>query len=134
MPINGSSIMEGATGITVTSGTAKTYSQSGLKVVNGINVIDSSVASVTTRPSMTFKSNPAVVDSRTGKWGRETREAIATRPKVLVDGSQEFPAIRVKANFHPEMTQAEILALRLHACQMIMDGDYDAFWYTGALA
>ena len=132
MPINGSSIMEGATGITITAGSAKTYTQSGLKVSNGINVIDASVASVTTRPSMTFKSNPATVDSKTGKWGRESREAIATRPKVLTDLSQEFPAIRVKANLHPEMTQAEIFALRIMACQMIMDSDFDSFWNTGS--
>lgn len=134
MPINGSSIQEGATGITVTAGSAKTYTQSGLKVVNGINVIDASVASVATRPNMTFKSNPAVVDSKTGKWGRESREATATRPKVLTDGSQEFPSMRVKANLHPEMTQAEILALRLQTCQMIMDADFDSFWYTGSQA
>lgn len=132
MSIIGSQISEGCTP-GFTGGTSKTFTQTGLKVNGGVQVADASVASVTTRPTGTFRSTPESVDSKTGKWSRSYRDITSTRPKVLADLTQEFPSMRVKANLHPEMTTAEILALRIQTAQMILDPDYDAFWNTGAL-
>lgn len=133
MGINNSSIAEGAT-MVASGGTAKTFTSTGLKVPNGIQVADASVTSVTTRPTMTFKSNPETYDSKAAVWSRSTRDISCVRPKVLASGAQEFPNIRVKAGLHPEMSTAEILALRLQAAQAIMDPEYDSYWNTGTTA
>lgn len=133
MGINNSQIAEGATMI-ASGGTAKTFTSTGLKVPNGIQVADASVTTVTTRPTMTFTSTPETYDSKTKTWNRSRRDISSVRPKVLTSGAQEFPSVRVKASLHPEMTIAEITALRLQTAQAIMDSEYDSFWNSGSTA
>lgn len=135
MPIKGSQIYEGCTPA-FTGGTLKTFSETGLKLKDGgVQVADSSVASATTRPTASFNSTPEIYDSKTKEWKSGTRDVVSTRPKVLVSGVQIFPSIRVRGtNFHPEMTVAEVWALRVQTAQFILDADFDAFWSSGVIA
>lgn len=134
MGIINSTLAEGAT-LSATGGTAKTYSTTGLKVNNGIQLIDASVTDSRTRPAITAKSVPATLDSTTSKWKTvDKRELVVTRPKVLEDGSQKFPNVRISLSVHPECSQAEIDALTNAAAQTLFDSDFASFWRTGSLS
>lgn len=133
MAINNSTLLEGATAA-FTGGTAKTFTIDGLKVNNGVHASDTSVADMRVRPGITCKGYPATVDSKTGKWSSGKREGVVTRPKILADLTQFFPNVRIVLTDHPEMTAAEITALRLMAAELLMDPDFDSFWGIGSLA
>lgn len=132
MGILNGTIADGAT-VSASGGTQKTYTPDGLKVNNGVHTIDATVADARIRPSITCRSFPAAVNAN-GKWTDDRREITITRPKILADGSQKFPAIFMKMKVHPENTQAEIDALCNMAAQALIDADYASFWRSGSLA
>lgn len=132
MPINGATLSEGAT-IAPTGGTSKVYTPDGLSVANGIHVIDASVTDARVRPGMTAKSVPARIGSN-GEWSNDKRELVITRPKVLVNGTQRFPNIRITLTVHPENTQAEIDMLTNLGSQALVDPDFVNLWRVGSIA
>lgn len=132
MSINGISLQKGATGITVTAGTATTYTDDGLDVKGGIHVVDSSATNFITRPHMTFKNKPAALQSN-GTWSKGKRDFNVTTPIVLASGAVAFPVFRGTVELHPEMTAAQILELRMLACQMIMDSELSDYFAYGSI-
>lgn len=131
MPLQGSTLSEGAT-TSSTGGTSKTYSVNGNKVTNGIYLIDASVTDFRVRPYIIAKSvAPKLVN---GKWKKGSITLQIGRPKILADGTQEFPNIEITLEWHPENTQAEVDMLVNLAAQSCCDADFTTFWRTGALA
>lgn len=133
MPLNGATLLTGTT-LGTTGGTAKTFSSNGLTVKNGIQLIDSSVTDFRIRPVMTVKVAQPVLDKATGKWLKGKKEISLTVPKLLSDGTQEFPNITVILKDHPECTAAEILLLLHYMAQALFDADFASFWTTGSVA
>lgn len=132
MSINGISLQKGATGITVTAGTATVFTDDGLDVKGGIHVVDSTATNFITRPHMTFKNKPAALQSD-GTWSKGKRDINLTTPIVLASGKTAFPVFRGTFEIHPEMTAAQILELRMLACQMIMDAELNDFYSYGSV-
>lgn len=132
MPINGATLNEGAT-IAPSGGTAKTYIADGLQVNNGIHVVDTSVTDARVRPGLTAKSIPARIGAN-GEWSNDKRELVITRPKVLANGAQRFPNVRITLTVHPESTQAEIDMLTNLASQALVDADFTNLWRVGTIA
>lgn len=133
MPLNGATLLVGPT-ITPTGGTAHTFESNGLTVRNGIQLVDASVTDVRIRPVMTCKVVQPVLDKATGKWTKGKKELSLTIPKLLADGSQEFPNISVTLKDHPELTAAELLILLDYAAQIPKDADFAKFWSIGSVA
>lgn len=133
MPLNGATLLAGPS-ISITGGTVKTFTSNGLTVKNGIQIIDASVTDFRIRPVMTVKVTQPVLDKVTGKWLKGKKEISLTIPKLLADGSQEFPNITVILKDHPENSAAEIQALREFALQTLNDADFASFWAAGSVA
>lgn len=131
MPVLSASILDGAT-CAFSGGTAKAYAPDGLSVANGVHIVDTTVTDPRTRPGMTLKSFPARL-TQDNTWSNGKRAITVTRPKVLTDGTQRFPGVRIELTDHPEMSAAEVSALRLMAAEALMDTDFDAFWSLGSL-
>ena len=132
MGVQNATLSEGAT-VSSTGGISKTFSSNGVPVQNGITLIDASVTDARTRPTLVVRTVPARVDSA-GNWSNDKREVTLTRPKVLADGKQRFPNIRMILTSHPENTQAELDELRLQCAQILSDPDFVSFWRTGSQA
>lgn len=132
MSINGITFKKGATGITVSDGTDTVWTDDGLDVKNGIHIVDSSSTDFITRPHGTFKNRPAQLQPD-GTWSKGKRDFNITMPIVLASGATSFPVFRGAMEFHPEMTAAQILELRMLACQAIMDAELDAYFTYGSV-
>jgi hypothetical protein len=125
MAINGMSLMEGASGISITGGSAVTWKTDGTDVPNGVRAVDTSETDLTIRPYAIFKTrNPSYTN---GNLIKGYREITHVRPKVLTDETIVLPLGRAKIEFCHETTAAEYLELKLQLCQMIMDSDLDDF-------
>lgn len=131
MPINGCTIVEGAT-CSVTGGTAKTFKANGATVKNGVQVVDTSVTDARIRPSITCTAKPAV-QGLDGKWSFERRETVFLRPKLLADGTVAFNSVREIVNFHPESTAIEIAELYNGSAQVNFDADFADFRTIGSI-
>lgn len=130
--INGISLMKGATGITVTAGTAAVFTDDGLDVKNGIHVVDSTATNFVTRAHATFKNKPAALQPD-GTWSKGKRDFNITTPIVLASGKTSFPVFRGNMELHPEMSPAQILELKMLACQAIMDSELNEFYSYGSV-
>lgn len=130
--INGITLKKGATGISVTAGTDAVWTDDGLDVKNGIHVVDSTSTNFITRPHATFKNRPAQLQPD-GTWSKGKRDFNVTTPIVLASGATSFPVFRGGMELHPEMTAAQILELKMLACQMIMDAELDAYYTYGSI-
>lgn len=133
MGLQGATIMDGAT-ISATGGTSKTLSVDGIPVTNGIHLSDFSVTDLRVRPNVTAKNRPAAYDKSTGKWRKGKRELVITIPKLLADGSIEYPLIRIEIEDHPENTDAELVKLFTWASQIFFDADFTNFVKYGSMA
>lgn len=130
MGLQNGTILDGAT-VSASGGTSKTLVADGVDVVSGIHLIDSSNSDVTTQLSMTAKTKPATLDSKTGKWTKSKSQLTVTIPQVI-DTVQEFPSVFITYSGHPKMTAAEKLRLRSIAAQTLVDADFTAFWDIGS--
>lgn len=124
--------MAGATGITVTAGTAAAFVDDGLDVKNGLHVVDATSTDFITRKHATFKNRPATPQAD-GSYSKGKRDINLTTPIVHpTNGKTLFPVFRGTFEIPPEMTAAQRLELRLLACQLIMDSETDDFYDFGS--
>lgn len=130
--INGITLLKGATGITVTAGTSAVYTDDGLEVKNGIHVVDSTASSFITRPHATFKNRGAQL-LPDGTYSKGRRDFNITTPIVLASGAVSFPVFRGTMELHPEMSAAQILELKMLACQCIMDSELVDYFSYGSV-
>lgn len=130
--INGITFMKGANGITVTAGEAAVFTDDGLEVKNGIHVVDSTNSNFITRAHGTFKNKPAQLQSD-GSFSKGKRDFNITTPILLASGAVSFPVFRGNMELHPEMTAAQILELKMLACQAIMSSELNDYFTFGSV-
>lgn len=133
MGLQNATILDGAT-ISAAGGTSKTLSVDGIPVTNGIHLSDFSVADLRVRPNVTAKNRPAAYNKTTAKWTKGKRESVFAFPKILADGSIEYPLVRIEVEDHPEMTDAELTKMFCWAAQVFFDPDFVNFMKYGSLA
>lgn len=133
MGLQNATILDGAT-VGATGGTSKTLSVDGIPVTNGIHLSDFSVADLRTRPNVTAKNRPAAYNKSTAKWTKGKRELVLTFPKILADGSIEYPLVRIEIEDHPEQSDAELIKMFTWASQAFIDTDFTNFMKYGSLA
>lgn len=131
MSINGMSILKGATGITLTGGTAAVFEDDGKEVKNGIHVVDTTVTDFLVRPYAIFSNRAPLLQK--GVYTKGYREVTIGTPFMHTDDTIKFPVYRGKFEIPPEATAAQILELKLLACQSIMDAELVNFYQYGSV-
>lgn len=130
--INGITLKKGATGAAVTAGTDAIFVDDGLTVSNGIHIVDSSSTNFVTRAHATFK-NRAHQLLPDGTYSKRKLDFNVTTPIVLASGAVSFPVFRGNMELHPEMSAAQILELKMLACQLIIDAELTDFYNYGSV-
>lgn len=133
MPIKGASLLLGGV-ITPSAGTAKTFTEVGETIKNGVKVTDLSVTDARLRPTITCINRPATLNSLGIYISKDKRTSKLVWPKQLADGSIKFNVADIRLETHPETTDAEKANMVSYACQMLCDADFQAFVYNGAVA
>lgn len=119
----------GATGASVTGGSAVTMKDDSSDIPNGIHVVDTSITTMALRPHSTFKSKAASYANGIPVKGK--REITHVRPKTLADGTYAYPLFRISFELDPEFTAAELLELQMQAVQHIIDTEASDFFTYG---
>lgn len=132
MPVNGAVVMKDATGITVTAGTAQTYTNDGAQIPNGVHVVDMGNTDFRTRRSLTLTVRQPTYDAKIG-YSKDKKVITLTCPKILISGVTVFNILRIQREIHPESSVAEAADINRIGAQLVSDADFDAFWSAGSL-
>lgn len=119
--------------VAITGGTNRTLSQAGPALPTGVHVIDTSIVDFRLQPTFDFVSRQPILQ-KDGTYVKSRRSVHIVRPKLLASGKYEPIAGDVVIKGHPEMTAAELLAMKIDLCQAIMDAEFDLFWSQGTTA
>lgn len=133
MPIKGATLLLSGTLPVATGGTAKTFSEVGETIKNGVKVTDLSVTDARLRPTITCINRPAKLVN--GKYiNRDKKTVKIVVPKLLADGTIAFPLREVRIEDHPEMSDAEKAVLNSYMGQVFSDADLINFVLYGTTA
>lgn len=134
MGIQNASILTGAT-ISATGGTSSTLVPTGLTIANGIQVQDQSGTDARLFPTCTYINRPAQYNRATKTWSKGKRTGKIVIPRLMTDGSIEYPLGEVRIEDFPEMTDAERLKILTWLAQMVgFDADFTAFFLKGNIS
>lgn len=134
MPINGGSIADSATSLSVTGGTAQAFTPDGQEVTNGVHVAAAAVADFRVRPHMTFKNkNPQRKADNSFTLGTRTR--IVTEPYLdSTTGVVHYVTWTLEERYSPVIPAATLKSARYKAAQTLFDSDYENFNTAGDLS
>lgn len=127
-------VKSGASAMTPTGGTDKTFTPDGVTVANGIHLANAAQADFRIRENLTIKSKVPTLNSATSRYSKDRKSITLVAPKILVSGEIVFNLIRIEREVHPESTAAEALELCMLGAQLCTDSDIAGFWATGSLA
>lgn len=133
MSLNSFQIMDGATGFTVTGGTAKTYAVSGQIVAGGINVSDQSVTDFKTRPHITFRHRQPVRQPN-GTYSKGKMFVTFTQPFTKADGSLGYNVERYEKEYDIDATTTSLTNNRRMMAQLLFDSELENFHLVGSVA
>lgn len=132
MPIKGASLLLNGV-VSATGGTAKSFTELGETIRNGVKVADLSEIDSRIRPSIVCVNRPAPMTS--GVYtGKDKRTARLVIPKILADGSIAYNLREIRIEDHPETTAAEKTVLNSYAAQLLCDTDFQNFFLYGTTA
>lgn len=120
--------------VAATGGSALVFSDNGVTIPNGLQLIVPADADYQTRRSLTAKYRPATLDTKTGSYGKDKKSLCLAQPVVLTDGKVVFNTIRIEREMHPSVTAADCVEMNKLGAQLLVDADTDAFWANGSLS
>lgn len=132
MSVQNAVILAGPT-IAVSGGTSKAFTPSSQKVINGINIVDTTATDYRTRPNVSLRATEAVYDKSGVCVAKAIRKATVTRPKLLASGSIDFPCVEIAFKVHPETTDAELLQLIEMGVQVFTSTHFENFRKFGSI-
>lgn len=133
MPIKGASLLLDGT-VSFSAGTAKSFTEVGETIKNGVKVTDLSVTDGRIRPSITCINRPAVLNNLGVYTSKDKKTVKIVWPKLRADGTISFPLREIRIEDDPEMTEAEKRYLNSYTCQIMADADFQQFVLNGATA
>lgn len=133
MPIKGASLLLDGT-VTLSAGTAKTFTEVGETIKNGVKVTDLSVVDSRLRPTITCINRPAVLGSAGVYLSKDKRTIKIVWPKLRADGTISFPLREIRIEDDPENTEAEKRYMNSYVAQSMVDADFQQFVLNGATA
>lgn len=133
MALSSAVVKTGASAMTPTGGSDKTFTPDGQTVPNGIHIADAAQADFRIRDNMSLKSKVPTLQGD-GSYSKGKRSVTIVMPRLLASGMTVFNLVRLEVEVHPEMTAALELDLRMVAAQVLSDSDFSSFWTAGSLA
>lgn len=133
MPIKGASLLLDGT-ITPSAGTAKSFTEVGETIKNGVKVSDLSVADARLRPTITCINRPASLNGLGVYISKDKRTIKLVWPKLLADGTIKFNIRDIRIEDHPETTETEKRQMNSYAAQLFVDADFQQFILNGSIA
>lgn len=133
MPVNNAALMDGATGATITGGSALTFTEDGVEIKNGVHVSAASISDFRIRPSITCKNRNATQQSD-GSWSKEKRWMTFVQPRLLDDGTYGYELVRIEVETYPDISSTERTTLLMNGAQLLTDSDFANFRDAGSLA
>lgn len=133
MGLKNMSLQTGATGCTVTAGSAMVFSDDGTTIQNGVHLVVPATADYRVRQSATAKYRAPALQPD-GSYTRDKKSISYNVPLILASGKIVNNVIRVEREVHPEMSAANVLDLNRIAAQLLFDTDTDNFWAAGSLS
>lgn len=127
------SLLSGAS-ISATGGTALAFSDNGVSIQNGIQLVVPADTDYQTRRVVTVKNRPPALDAKTGVFGKDKKSISLSVPQVLSTGQVVFNTIRVEREVHPSFAAASADELNKLAAQLLTDSDVTSFWSAGAMS
>jgi hypothetical protein len=132
MPLNGAIVKSGATAMTPTGGSDKTFTSDGVVIPNGIHLANAGQTDFRIREHLAIRNRVPTLNGN-GTWTRDRKAITFTAPKALADGTYVNNVVRIEREVHPESSAAEAKELCLIAAQLLTDVDFDQFWSSGSL-
>lgn len=133
MPIKGATLVTGGT-VSTAGGTAKTFTEVGETIKNGVKVADFTVTDSRIRPTIACVNRPATLNSL-GKYVSKDKKTIRlVIPRIEADGSVTFPLREIRCEDSPSMTDAEKAVLNGYVAQIMVDPDFQQFILYGTTA
>lgn len=133
MALKNMSLTASAT-IVVSGGSALAFSDTGVSIANGLQLVVPADADYQTRRQVTAKYRPPTLDAKTNSYGKDKKSICLALPIVLADGRVVFNTIRIERELHPSVAAAGAIELNKLGAQLLIDADTDAFWATGSLS
>lgn len=133
MGIKTMSLLQSATSVAASGGSAVVFSDDGQTITNGVHLVVPADADYQTRRQATFKFRPPTLTASTGVYSKDKKSASFVIPQVLTTGQVVFNTIRVEREVHPSCTAANATELNRIGAQLLTDADTDAFWSAGSL-
>lgn len=134
MSINGLSIADGATSLSVTGGTAQVYTPDGQSVSNGVHVAVAAVTDFRVRPHATFR-NKTPQRKADGSFTMGTRTIVLTEPYLdSTTGIVHYVTTTIETRYSPVIPAATVKNARYKACQLMFDADTENFNTAGDLS
>lgn len=133
MGVQNATLAVGATSMSVTGGTTKTFSPTGDDVKGGIRIQDTSATDFRIKKTITLRNRSEALQAG-GTYSKFIRKCEICVPKVLADGSVVKQWVRIEIEAHPESTAAEITDLSLLGGQAVTQSSFANFFLYGSLA
>lgn len=131
--LNGLSIADSATSLSVTGGTAQTFTADGQAVANGLHVAAMAVTDFRVRPHISFKNRNPVRKSD-GTFTNGVRTFVYTEPYLTSDGRIVYDTIEVSRRTAPEIPAANQKNARYKAAQLMFDADLENYNANGDIS
>lgn len=123
--------------VATTSGSTVSFVEDGVTVPGGLHLITQDTLSQSGMPnySITARNRAAVLDQKTGQFGKAKRSISVARPFVLPGvGRIVFNTIRIELEIHPLTELIDQDQLRDYATQVILGTNADDFFRYGSLS
>lgn len=132
MALNTFQIMDGATGFTVTGGTAVTFAVSGQVVAGGLNVSNQAVADFKTRPHITFRHRTPTRQPN-GTHSKGKMFITYTQPFVKADGTLGYNVERYEKEYDIDASATDLLKNRRSMTQLMFNAALEQFHLVGSV-
>lgn len=132
MPINGATVLVGATGATTTGGTSITLSSDGHEIKNGVRIVDAAETNFLEQLQMTLKARHPQKQSD-GSYSKAKRWATIVKPYQIASGDYVFNLARIETEIHHETPEADAMSIYMLGAQFFYDADFGLFLKSGSL-
>lgn len=133
MPLKGLAIADNSTSLSVTGGTAVTFTETSVEVAGGINVADHSQADFRLRRHVTFRNrNPRRLTD--GTFSKAKRSFVFTTPVETASGTIDYLVDRWESEIPTAASPVVVANHRRNVAQLMFDSDVESFHTTGSLA
>lgn len=134
MPINGMSINDSATSLSVTGGTAQVFTPDGVSVTNGVHVAAAAVADFRVRPHITFvNKNPQRKADGTYTLGTRTMKSTEAYLDAT-SGIVHYVTTTIETRWSPVVPAANVKNARYKAAQLCFNAGLENFNAAGDLS